>query len=200
MFKNFFKINKIIWYLTASDILTWGVYIIISGFVGLYLSKKLNEPPEIVLGIGVSIFYLAKGTFQIPIGIITDKIKKDSDDILFLILGNLFMGVPYLLFPSITSSLLYYLLQFFIGIGAAMNLVNWRKIFAKNLDKGKEGLDYGVYDTIMSYAMIFFSILAGVIANQGEKFFDLVMLLVGILMISSTFFVFLISKSKRNEF
>lgn len=192
-------LNKIIWYLTLSDIFTWGVYMIITGFVGLYLAQKLNVNPEIILGVGIAIFYFAKGTFQIPVGIITDKIKKDKDDILFLFIGNLFMGIPYLFFPVISSPVTYYILQFFIGTGAAMNLVNWRKIFAKNLDTGKEGLDYGTYDTIMSYSMILFSIIAGVISNLGDTYFDAVMLVVGLLMISSTFWVFLIYKTKRKE-
>ena len=142
-------------------------------------------------------FYFSKGVFQIPIGLITDRIKNDRDEIAFLFVGNLLMGVPYLLFPSITNENTYYILQFIIGIGAAMNLVNWRKIFAKNLDKGKEGIDYGVYDTIMSFAMIFFSLIAGLVANSGKEYFDLIMIIVGFLMISSNLWIYLIFKTNR---
>jgi len=202
MFKSFFnkyKVNKIVWFLTLSDIFTWGVYTIISGFIGLYISKKIGSNVEIVLGIGIGLFYLAKGIFQIPIGIITDKIKKDKDDILFLLIGNLMMGLPYLYFPSITNSFEYYILQFIIGTGAAMNLVNWRKIFAKNLSVGNEGLEYGLYDTIMSFSMIFLSVLAGVVSNLSDSHFDLIVVIVGIFMISSTFWVFLLYKEPRKQ-
>jgi len=196
---NKYKVNKIVWFLTLSDIFTWGVYTIISGFIGLYISKKIGSNVEVVLGIGIGLFYLAKGMFQIPIGIITDKIKKDKDDILFLLIGNLMMGLPYLYFPSITTPFEYYVLQFVIGTGAAMNLVNWRKIFAKNLTIGKEGLEYGFYDTIMSFSMIFLSILAGIVSNLSDSHFDLVVLIVGIFMISSTFWVFLLYKEPRKQ-
>lgn len=184
-----FIMNRVIWLLTISDIFTWGVYLIISGFVGLYLSEKLKYDPIEVLGLGTAIFYIGKGLFQIPIGIVTDKIQKDKDDILFLICGNLLMGTPYLFFPLISQSWHYFILQFLIGLGGAMNLVNWRKIFARNLDEGKEGLDYAVYDTIMSFVMIFFSVLAGFIANKGQNYFDLIMFVVGIFMLLSTFSV-----------
>lgn len=107
------------------------------------------------------------------------------------------MGMPYFFFPSIQSPLGYYILQFIIGLGAAMNLVNWRKIFASNLQKGNEGVDYGVYDTIMSYSMIFFSVLAGLTANLGESYFDLVMISVGSLMILSGVWVSMIFTTKR---
>lgn len=192
-----FSLNRVIWLLTLSDIFTWGVYMIIAGFVGLYLSQKLGFNPVEILGIGTAVFYFAKGTFQIPVGIITDRIKHDKDEILFLLIGNILMGMPYFFFPSIQSPLGYYILQFIIGLGAAMNLVNWRKIFASNLQKGNEGVDYGVYDTIMSYSMIFFSVLAGLTANLGESYFDLVMISVGSLMILSGVWVSMIFTTKR---
>lgn len=194
-----FSLNRVIWLLTLSDIFTWGVYIIIAGFVGLYLAEKLGYNPVEVIGLGTAIFYFAKGTFQIPIGYFTDKTRKDKDDLLFLMVGNLFMGVPYLFYPLIKSAEVYFVLQFFIGLGAAMNLVNWRKIFAANLDKGREGVDYGVYDTVMSYSMIFFSVIAGYVASLGQNYFDAVMVGVGLLMIVSGVWVLLIFRSKRRS-
>ena len=38
-----FVINKIIWYLTASDVFTWSLYAVISGFTGIYLAKKIDR-------------------------------------------------------------------------------------------------------------------------------------------------------------
>ncbi|MCS7317185.1 MAG: hypothetical protein NZZ41_02530, partial [Candidatus Dojkabacteria bacterium] len=79
MFGKFFNINRIVWYLTLSDVLTWGVYMIINGFIGIYIARKITQDAEIVLGIGVAIFYFAKGTLQIPIGLVTDRIKHNFD-------------------------------------------------------------------------------------------------------------------------
>ncbi len=196
-----FKINKVIAFLTLSDIFTWGLYLVITSLAGLYLATKLDENAVEIVGVGVAIYNLAKGGFQIPVGIITDRIKKDRDDILFLTAGNLFMGAPFLFYPLISSPLLFFVLQFFIGLGSAMNLVNWRKLFAKNLDSGKEGLEYGAYDTVMSLSIVIFSLAAGLIANISEKYFDLVMVGMGTLMISSGFWsmsLFFVKTRKSN--
>lgn len=196
-----FRINKVIAFLTLSDIFTWGLYLVITSLVGLYLATKLEQNAVEIVGIGVAIYNLAKGGFQIPVGMLTDKIKKDRDDILFLTAGNLFMGAPFLFYPLISTPLLFFVLQFFIGLGSAMNLVNWRKLFAKNLDTGKEGLEYGAYDTVMSLSMVGFSLAAGLIANISEQYFDFVMVSIGTLMISSGFWsisLFFVQKRKSN--
>jgi hypothetical protein len=73
-----------------------------------------------------------------------------------------------------------------------MNLVNWRKLFAKNLDKGREGYNYAVYDTILSIAGACFSIAAGFIASVSQIYFDLVIVSIGGLMLSSGIWVILI--------
>lgn len=181
------NINKVIVYLTLSDIFTWGLYLIINSFVGIYLAEKLDGAVLEFIGVGTAIYYIVKGSLQIPIGLIADRIKKDKDDIIFLLLGNVLMGLPFLFYPLIQSQYLYFLLQFVLGTGSAMNLVNWRKLFAKNLDKGKEGLEYGAYDAVMSLTMSFFSALAGFISNISETYFDIVMISIGLLMISGGF-------------
>lgn len=196
-----FRINKVIAFLTLSDIFTWGIYLVISSLVGLYLAEKLQRNAVEIVGIGVAVYNLAKGGFQIPIGIVTDKIKKDRDDILFLTAGNIFMGAPFLFYPLITEAWHFFVLQFFIGLGSAMNLVNWRKMFAKNLNKGNEGFEYGAYDTIMSISMVGFSLAAGIIANVSERYFDLVMIAIGLLMISSGIWaisIFFVDKRQSN--
>jgi MFS family permease len=181
-FINSLSFNKTISLLTLSDIFTWGLYMVIANFVGLYLERKFGDSAIELVGIGTSIFFLARVVTQVPIGIVTDRIKKDRDDIFLLIIGNVLMGVPYFFFPYINSALEYYLIQFVIGIGGAMNLVNWRKLFAANLEEGKSGLTYGLYDSILSFTMIIYGIVAGFVAGISSEYFDKVMIAVGILM------------------
>lgn len=183
-----FKLNKVIWFLTFSDILTWGLYLPLSALVGIYLSNLLGFNTVEIVGIGVGLFYLVRSISQIPIGILVDKIKRDTDDILILIAGNLFLGVPFLLFPIINNSSTFYILQITMGLGASMNLVTWRKMFAKNLDKGKEGTSYAVYDTVFSASIALFSLIMGTVANINQAYFDFVMISVGLLIVLSTIF------------
>jgi MFS family permease len=164
----------------------------VNSIVGIYLEGKLGGRAIEYIGIGASIYFLAKGGFQIPIGLITDKIKKDKDDILFLLLGNILMGLPFFFYPTLQNPVVYFFLQFIFGLGSAMNLVNWRKLFAKNLDKGREGYNYAVYDSIMSIAGAVFSLITGYIASTNQVYFDLVIITIGALMLSSGIWVILI--------
>lgn len=187
-----FSLGRVIWLLTISDIFTWGLYLVINAFIGLYLAEKFGVEAVTMVGIGTAFFYLARVVTQIPIGIITDRIKKDRDDIALLFVGNLLMGVPYLLLPTIDTPIAFYLLQFTIGFGGALNLVNWRKLFAANLQEDKQGFTYATYDSILSLAMILFSLIAGSVAGISPEYFDLVMVIVGILIMTSGLWAVLI--------
>ena len=114
-FMSNFSLNRVIWLLTFSDIFTWGILLIINVFLGLYLAEKFGTKAIEIVGIGTACFYLARVITQIPVGIITDRIKKDRDDIIFLITGNVLMGIPFLLLPTITTPFAFYVLQFIIG-------------------------------------------------------------------------------------
>lgn len=190
------KLNKVILLLTLSDTFTWGPFIIIANLSSIYLADKLGQDTVSFVGVGTSIYFLTRATLQIPIGYLTDKLDNDKDEIILLSLGIILMGLPFLFYPIITQPHHYYILQFIFGLGVSLNLPNWRKLFALNLDQGKEGSLYGFYETIISISTAVFSTLVGFVANLGDMYFDYVMTGVGILMISSFIWVLLIFKIK----
>lgn len=192
--KRINNINKAITLLTLSDIFVWGSFTITSVLAGIYLSNKLGANTIKFIGIGTSIYLLTRGLFQIPIGIINDKYESEKDEVILLTLGILLMGIPFFFYPQISQPYHYYILQFVFGLGAALNVVNWRKLFALNLDKGKEGLQYGAYDTLMSLCAAIMSIIGGVIANMGDIYFDSVMRLSGVIILLGSIWVVLIGK------
>lgn len=161
--KNF---NKVVVLLTIADVFSWGPYFVISTLAGIYLSGKLGANAIEFIGVGTAIYYFTRALTQIPIGYITDKIKKDRDDIYFLIFGIVLRGIPYLFYPLISSPWHFYVLQLIFGLGASLNLSTWRKLFAMNIDYGREGKQYGFYETIISLSTV---ILSAVIAKM-EKY------------------------------
>lgn len=185
------RINNSIWLLTINDVFVWGVYFVFSVLAGIYLSQKLGVNVAEMIGIGSGIGYFTRALVQIPIGLISDRIRDEKDEVFFLMLGNILMGLPVVLTTQVTTASFYYFLQFLFGLGAALNLVDWRKLFAKNLDKGREGLNYAVYDTIMSFSIAIFSVLSGSVAIISQYHFGVVITLSGMLMISSNIWVLL---------
>lgn len=175
--------NRIILMLTASDILVWGTYSVVLPIISLYLETKFGENTVEYVGIGLAVYYLTRGLAQLPIGIFTDKIKHDIDEILLLFLGSLLMALPFFIYPAIYEPWHYVALQFLGGLGASLNLNSWRKLFAKNLTKGHEGMNYGFYETIMSFGTAALSLSGGLIANISTQFFEYFLLGVGFLQI-----------------
>ncbi len=172
--KRFKKINKVLIFLTFSDVFSWGSFTVISALTGLYLANKLGQNTVEYVGIGTAIYFFVRGLAQMPIGHLTDKFKKDKDEIFLLALGIVLMGIPFLFYPKILQPYHYYLLQAVFGLGVALNLTTWRKLFALNIDGGREGRQYATYETIMSLCTGVLSVVGGVIANMGEKYFDMV--------------------------
>jgi len=193
------KMNKVVLLLTLSDVFTWGPFFIISALSGIYLSKRLGAGTVEFVGVGTAIYFLTRAITQIPIGSITDKIKKDRDELIILIIGILLMGLPYIFYPLITKDYHYYILQFIFGLGVSLNLSNWRKLFAMNVDSGREGRQYGFYETIISICTVILSTTIGLVANIGDIYFDIVMICSGIFMMAGSIWVVMIFNFKKRK-
>ena len=194
-----FQINKVVVYLTLSDVFTWGIYYVFSSIAAIYLATKFDGDVLKYIGIGTSVYFVTRAAFQLPIGTLCDRIQKDRDEIFLLMVGNMLMGTSYLMYPVITTPSFFLFLQFVFGMGAAFNLVTWRKLFARNLDPGREGKEYAGYETIMSGMTAFFGVLTGYIANLGEAQFESLVFVLGGLMLFSAVFPLLLFYVKRRK-
>ncbi len=194
LLKTIKRLNKVVIFLTLSDVFTWGTYMIISALTGLYLAEKLGQNAIEFVGIGTAIYFLTRAVSQIPLGRIADKYKNDKDEILILFVGTILMGIPFVFYPYISSQYHYFLLQFVFGLGVAFNVTNWRKLFALNVDGGREGRQYAFYETIVSACTALLSIVGGIIANLGQVYFDMVISFAGVVIMLGSIWILLIYK------
>jgi MFS family permease len=189
--KNF---NRVVLYLTLADVFTWGPLFIVSALAGIYLSDKLGRNTVSFVGIGTGISYITRAVFQLPIGKLTDKLKRDRDEIYILAFGALLVGISFALYPLINEVWHYYFLQFLFGVGISLNVVNWRKLFAINITEGMEGEEYAIYDTVVSTSSAILAVVSGVIANLGDEYFDFVFIGAGAFMMLASVWVLMIRK------
>lgn len=193
--------NKVTALLTASDVFTWGAYYIIATLTSIYLAGKLEGNIVQFVGIGNAVYFIVRGVVQVPFGLIADKFKQDRDEIWLLAVGNVLMGLPFVFFPLIESLEAYLVLQAIFGVGTALNLVNWRKLFSQNIDPNREGAQYAFYDTIISLSSAALGVAGGLIAGLSTQNFDFVMFSFGAIMILSAIFPLVISfiKTRRSN-
>lgn len=191
--------NKIVMLLTLADMFTWGPFLIISALSGIYLSSRLGVDAVKFVGIGTAIYFSTRAIFQIPMGVITDKIKGDKDEILLLATGIILMGLPYTMYPLISQPSHYYILQFIFGLGACFNVTNWRKLFAMNVDSGIEGFQYAFYETMISFTTALISVLVGTLASLGQTHFDVIMIVSGCIMMLGSLWALLIYSVKKRK-
>lgn len=190
------KFNRVVLLLTLADVFTWGPLFIVSALSSIYLSDKLGQDTVGFVGIGTGISYITRAVFQIPVGTLTDRLKKDKDEIIILAIGAVLVGLPFIFYPFITESWHYFLLQFVFGMGISLDVVSWRKLFAVNVTKGIEGKEYAIYDTVLSTSTAILAVILGVIANVGDQYFDIVMIVSGVIMMLASLWILLIFKVK----
>lgn len=191
--------SKTFWLLTFSDVFTWGFYLIISTLSGIYLEGKLGEDIVRIIGVGGFIYYIIRGFLQIPISRVLDRIKSDHDEIIVLSIGCILMGLPFLFYPAITSAGQYYILQIIFSLGVAMNINPWRKLFATNLEAGREARVYAFYDMINSIFIAVSILFVGQIANVSQQYFDTMIVTLGLLVMTGGFWASLVVTDKTRR-
>jgi MFS family permease len=193
------SINGVIVYLTLSDIFVWGTTLVANPLLAIYLSSKFGGNTLEYIGIGTAIYYATRSLVQLPIGAITDRIKHDRDEIMFLVVGCALMAIPYFAYPYVTSGEQYFFLMGLGGFGASMNLNNWRKLFAKNLEKNHEGFEYGVYETVMSISTAIFGLLGGHFSSMSPHIFEMVISSVGLFVLLGGLMTGMLLRIKRKS-
>jgi len=176
-----YEINRVLFLLTASDVFTWVGYAILNILGGLYLENIFLENTIQYIGMGTAAFYLIKAITPIPFGKFLDNHISDVDEIVFISVGSFLIGISLMAYPLISGYKFYLFLQLVIGLGYAVNVSGWRKMFAKNIDTGKEGSEYGIYETVMSVAIGLIALLGGYLASINQDYFDYVFVGVGVL-------------------
>jgi MFS family permease len=147
------SINKFIKILITSDFfLNYGLGLL-GPIFSIFIIKNvtagdMTEAAK-VAGIATLLYWVPKSIIQIPVGRFVDKNHGETDDFWFMI-GGLFLTalVPFgYLFSFLPWHI--YVLQTIHGIGMAMSLPPWLALFTKRIDKGKEGLEWGVESTFL---------------------------------------------------
>ncbi len=153
---NFFKfhqikeINFVLTYLTISDVIVTTGLGLFGPIFAVYIHERIGTEHSLeVIGVATAIYLFTRSIGQIPLAALIDKIPGEKDDYTFLVLGTFLFALVPIMYLFISEAWHLYLIQFFYGIASAMVNPAWFAIFTRHIDKGKEGTQWGVYQTLV---------------------------------------------------
>jgi MFS family permease len=164
--KPFFRLDfsPVIRVLIISDILVLSGFGLIAPIFAVYITDTVKDGSVEVVGIAAMIFLLTRSLGQLPVGYIVDRIKGEKDDYSWLLLGSIITSFIPLLYIFTDVSWELYIVQFIYGLSQAMTYPSWFAIFTRHVDHNREGMEWGVYNTMVDLGGAAVAGLGGYIA------------------------------------
>jgi len=136
--------NKIIIYLTISDILILSAFGLIAPIFAIFLKEGILGGSIAAAGLASTIFLLVKSLVQLPLSIYIDTKKGKLGFLLFGTFLIVLVPIIYAFSPSINF---IFVAQGIYGLGAAMAYPAWYSLFTMHLDRKHRGFEYSIWAT-----------------------------------------------------
>ncbi len=157
-------INPVVRFLIVSETVSAGAVGLLGPIFALFIDDFIIGSNEAVVGLAAGIFLLSKSLFQIPIAHYLDRIRGEKDDFWFLFGSTVLTALIPLLYLVIDTPMELYLVQFALGIITAATYPSFMAILTRHMDKGKEGMEWGIYFTLTDISSAALAIIGGFVA------------------------------------
>lgn len=195
-----FNINPLIKAFILSETLLWSAWNFVIPTFAIFAANEIR-------GGNIKIAASAYSTYFI-VRIITELLagkhllgKRDIRKIIDTIIGTFIIAVSFMGF-SLTDTVLPLFIFFgTIGIGMGISAPAKYSLFSCHLDKGKEALEWSVYDAVIFTGMALSAVLGGFIATEyGFKLLFLLASLVNFIAIIPYFVYFRFNQAREHWF
>jgi MFS family permease len=160
----FSGINPVIRFLTMSDVILLGAMQLVSPIFALFIVDRIPDANAAVVGAAASVYLITKSIGQIPFATLIDRIRGERDDFWFLFSGTIVISLLPLLYLIIQTPMQLYIVQFFIGVCAAMTYPPYMAIFTRHIDRKREATEWGIRFTLIDLAGAISASLGGLVA------------------------------------
>lgn len=184
------KLSLTVRFLTVSDVMLSTGLGLFGPIFAVFITQQISTDNVLeVIGIGTSIYLFTRSVGQIPLAYIIDNIKGEWDDFWFLMIGNTIFIIVPILYIFISQPWHLFAIQFVYGLGSALVFPAWLAIFTRHIDKGKEGMEWGIYQTFVDMAGAVSAPIGAFIAAMHG--FPAVMICASALAVVSSIFIYL---------
>lgn len=159
-----FGMSPIMRYMTLSDVVIFGSQQLLSPIFALFIIDRIEGADAAVAGVAAAIFLLSSSLAQIPVATIIDKIKGEKDDFWFMFIATLVNSLVPLLYLIIDLPFELYLVQFCLGLSAAVLYPSYMAIYTRHMNPKKAGTVWGVRFTLMDLTCAGMASIGGIIA------------------------------------
>lgn len=174
--------NPVIRWLTVSDAFLFSSVGLLAPIFALFIDGYIVGGSTVVAGMAATIFLFTRSIAQIPAASIIDRIRGERDDFWFLVIGTFVSALIPLAYIFISTPSELYLLEFVYGLANAFTFPSWCALFTRHIDKNREGVEWGVYQTLIDLSSAGAAVFGGVIAEQfGFKWVFILVSFLGIL-------------------
>jgi MFS family permease len=196
-FASRIKINRVIQFLTYSDILMLSGWGLVNPILAVFFTDKIIGGSVAIAGIASTIFFLTKSILQIPLARAIDAKKGEWDDFWIMVIGSLLISVSAFSFMFARYPWHIYVIQVVNGLGCALSYPGWLAIFTRHIDRNHESLEWSLYYTAIDLGSALTAALGGFIASAFG--YQNLFALVGILSLLGTAFLMGVTGKLKGE-
>ncbi|NIT03655.1 MFS transporter [Candidatus Saccharibacteria bacterium] len=181
------KVNRIIEFLTLSDILVLSGWGLVTPIIAVFFTEQVEGGSVALAGLASAVYFLVKSFVQIPIARYIDLKRGEWDDYWIMIAGSLLITTSAFLYILVKYPWQVMVVQAIYGIGGALSYPSWLAIFTRHVDRHEEGLEWSLYYTATDLG----SALAGAIGGLMAATFgyNLVFAVAGVMSLGGTLFL-----------
>lgn len=187
---NILSMNHTLKLLIISDIFVFSGLGLISPILAIFIKDNLIGGTIAAAGVASAIFAVTHAILQI----IFAHIFYPKDRRWMLLLGTFIMILVPIGYIFSTSIYHLYFVQFIYGISAAFAYPSWSSFFTSNLEKGKRGFQYAIYNSSVSAGTALTAYLGALIAEIYG--FEIVFILTGSLALLGLLVLFKLEKKE----
>ena len=192
-----FDINKVVQFLTYSDILMMSGWGLVMPIISVFFSDQIQGGDVKFAGLASTVYFVVKSVVQIPVARMIDKHRGEKDDFWVMIAGSLIISLSAFLYMFARTTWQIYGIQVLYGLGGALSYPTWLAIFTRHVDKNKEGLEWSLYYTTTDLGAALTAGLGGLLAVSFG--YQMLFWLVGVSSLAGTMFLVGIREEMRKK-
>jgi MFS family permease len=133
--------NRTLKLLITSDALVFTGFGLIAPILAVYINTNITGGTIAAIGLMSTIFLISKTIFQLLFA----KVFQPKHRFYMVWLGTFLIACVPIVYLLASHMWHFYIAQFLYGVGGGLAYPAWFSLFASNLTKGKQGLEWSIY-------------------------------------------------------